>query len=354
MAGAIAYPAMSSPEFRDIGEAGADAYRRATSSVLDRVASHDVRTVPKLRVLVTIPVHNEAKRLEASLRALHDAFRRSPFEFRLSVAEDGSTDGTKEMLRRLPSRWPGILIREEPDSLGRGRALRQLWSTTSADIYCFTDADLAAGAGALVDLVGRVATGSPIAIGSRYVIGASTIRPPIRSLVSRSYNWMLRCSFAESIQDHQCGLKAFSSGALRELLPLTEEDSWFWDTEILILALERGIPVAELPVTWVERKSGRTHFRRLFSDLVIHGTGLLRLKSRVDRALIRAFRPRPIPAAPASLTGSSVTSSRSADSRPSSGASYPAGGGRPFTAGAGASEARFPLHARPDGGDVKR
>jgi glycosyltransferase involved in cell wall biosynthesis len=234
-----------------------------------------------LRVLVTIPVRNEVDRLETTIEALASAFGSTPLDYRLSIAEDGSTDGTKEVLRRLPSRWPNLLIQEENDSLGRGRALRQLWSHTSADIYCFTDADLAAGPGPLVKAVLRVAAGESIVVGSRYAPGASTCRPPVRSIVSRGYNWLLRFSFGDHIRDHQCGLKAFSSSAVRELLPHTTEDSWFWDSEILILGLARGYRVAEIPVTWVERKVTRTHYQRLLSDFLLHGTGVIRLKSRV-------------------------------------------------------------------------
>jgi glycosyltransferase involved in cell wall biosynthesis len=232
-------------------------------------------------VLVTIPVHNEVSRLLGTLEALDGAFRPTGLDYSLSIAEDGSTDGTKDLLRELPETWPGLLIQEAADSLGRGRALRQLWSTTPADVYCFTDADLAAGPEVLVTAVRRVVNGAPIVVGSRYAPGACTIRPPVRSFVAQAYNKLLRFSFGETLHDHQCGLKAFNSEVIRELLPRTQEDSWFWDTEILILALKAGFPVLELPTTWIEKKRSRTQFRRLLSDLVIHGTALMRLRSRV-------------------------------------------------------------------------
>jgi glycosyltransferase involved in cell wall biosynthesis len=233
------------------------------------------------RVLVTIPVHNEADRLYDAIEALDKAFRGSTLNYRLSVAEDGSTDGTKDLLRRLPERWPGILVQEEASPLGRGRALRELWSRAAADVYCFTDADLAAGPEAVVHAAQKVVEGTPVVIGSRYTEGACTTRPPFRSFVSRGYNLLLRFSFGEGIRDHQCGVKAFSSDAIRLLLPLTQEDSWFWDTEIVVLALVAGLSILEFPVRWVERKTARTGMTRLLSDLVLHGTGVMRLKSRV-------------------------------------------------------------------------
>jgi glycosyltransferase involved in cell wall biosynthesis len=241
------------------------------------VASHGTSA----RVLITVPVRNEATRLLSTLESIDGTFRRSGLEYSLSVAEDGSTDGTKDLLHELPRRWPGILIQEDDDPLGRGRALRRLWGVTAADVYCFTDADLAAGPEALLTAVRGVLSGSPIVVGSRYTYGSRTTRPPVRSLVSQTYNWILRASFREEIRDHQCGLKAFSGSVIRELLHRTQEDSWFWDSEILILGLENGYSVTEIPVSWVERKMSRTAYRRLLSDAVLHGGGILRLKSRV-------------------------------------------------------------------------
>ncbi|HTW77431.1 MAG TPA: glycosyltransferase [Thermoplasmata archaeon] len=247
----------------------------------------DRPTASPPRVLVTVPVHNEVERLIRSIDQLDRTFRESGLSYTLSVAEDGSTDGTKALLTLLPSRYPGMLIQQAVDPLGRGRALRQLWSGTAADVYCFTDADLAAGSDALVEAVRMVMDGQPIVVGSRYAPGAHTTRPWVRSLVSRGYNALLRFLFDERIFDHQCGLKAFSAKAIRQLLPATREDSWFWDTEILILGLQAGYPIRELPVKWIEQKTSRTRYRRLGSDLYLHGSGIVRLRSRVIGAIRR-------------------------------------------------------------------
>lgn len=236
----------------------------------------------RLGVLVTIPVRNEVDRLVETLTLLDDAFRRAGMDYLLSVAEDGSTDGTKDLLAELPDRFPGLIVQAEPTPLGRGRALRQLWSKFEADVYCFTDTDLAAGPEALVSTVQAVQKGHAIAVGSRYAPGAEFHRPPLRAIVSRGYNQFLRLTFHETIRDHQCGLKAFSHDAIRCLLPVTREDSWFWDSEILIVALRNRVPVLEIPVDWTEKKVTRTHWQRLASDVLLHGVGILRLKARID------------------------------------------------------------------------
>jgi glycosyltransferase involved in cell wall biosynthesis len=233
-------------------------------------------------VLVTLPVRDEAPRLVDTLRALSAALDAAGFRYRLSVAEDGSTDGTKELLARLPTEFPGILIQQHERSLGRGKALRLLWAQVDADIYCFTDTDLATGPNAVVDAIRHVLDGEEIVVGSRYAPGAEVHRPPLRELVSKVYNALLRLTFRERIRDHQCGLKVFSAESIRRLLPASREDSWFWDTEILVLALQANVPVLEMPVYWVERKTRRTRLGRLFSDIYLHGTGLVRLRSRIQ------------------------------------------------------------------------
>jgi glycosyltransferase involved in cell wall biosynthesis len=236
------------------------------------------------RVLVTVPVRNEALRLIPTIRSLKAAFDESGFEYRLAVAEDGSTDGTKQLLSQLPHLFQGILVQENPHRLGRGKALRVLWSGVSADIYCFTDADLATGPESLVEVVRLVADGWDVVTGSRDSRDSQVNRPPLRSLVSLAYNGLVRFSFSNSIRDFQCGLKAFSARAAREIIPQTVEDSWFWDTEVLVLAHLNGLRIKEVPVHWVEGKARRTPLRRLGSDIYLHGAGLVRLKSRITVA----------------------------------------------------------------------
>jgi len=234
-------------------------------------------------VLVTVPVRNEAPRLAASIWELKRALDGAGFAYHLAVAEDGSTDGTHEILQSLAKEIPELIVQRNRHALGRGKALRMLWSQIPADVYCFTDADLAAGAESVVHAISRVISGEPIVVGSRYAPGAKLSRPPLRSFVSRAYNSLIRQAFREKIQDHQCGLKAFAARTLDRILPLSCEDSWFWDTEILVLASHSGIPIAEMPVAWTETKTHRTSVGRLLSDIYLHGKGILRLLARLEK-----------------------------------------------------------------------
>ena len=237
------------------------------------------------RILLTIPAHNEEGILYESVHRIVAGLRGSGLDYRLAIAEDGSTDGTGLEIARLQTELPDLIVQHIPSRVGRGLALRTLWSAVDAEVYAFVDADLPADPSAILDVLHAIDDGADVATGSRYCYGAEVHRPPLRSLTSLAYNRLVRLLFTEPIRDHQCGLKAFRREAIRVLLPISREDSWAWDTEILLLALRMRFQVAEVPIAWTERRFQRTYFGRLGSDIRLHGTSLLRLRSELTERI---------------------------------------------------------------------
>jgi glycosyltransferase involved in cell wall biosynthesis len=248
-------------------------------STLEGDSSFSVSRSPTT-VFVTLPVYNEVRVLRASVERILLVLNGAGINYTLSIAEDGSTDGSKELIQEVIAANPDIVLQSDADKRGRGWALRKLWAGQVADFYAFSDTDFAADPTFLIDAVRKAQGGYDVVIGSRYVPGADVVRPPARDIVSRCYNLLIRFVFADRVHDHQCGLKVFSRRALELLLPLTKEDSWFWDTEVLVLAHDLGFVPLEIPVKWVERKARRTHLFRLLSDFYLHGVGILRLSGR--------------------------------------------------------------------------
>lgn len=245
-------------------------------------AGHSQKELKRRGLLLTLPVFNERDRLEGSVRKLLAMLSGINADYGIALVEDGSNDGSAAVAQALSEKYPFVYFIHSDRRLGRGEAIRRCWQHMYADVYVFMDTDLSADLAALPVLMEKVREGSDIVTGSRYCEGATVSRPPIRKLVSIVYNWLVRTMFHDDIQDHQCGFKAFSRRAVRDLLPLTKEPTWFWDTEILVLAHKLGYNVTEIPVTWNEMKTKRTPLRRLFSDFFVHGTGLLRLRTRVN------------------------------------------------------------------------
>jgi glycosyltransferase involved in cell wall biosynthesis len=219
---------------------------------------------------VTVPVWNERTRIEACVSQLVTVSRQMPpeadLQLRIVVTEDGSTDGTKELLAGLSTRFPELIVCSSPSRKGRGRALRDLWANSDYDIVAYIDADLAMGTGPLLQCIREVQAGADLAMGCRYAPQSTVNRPPLVWFVSKGYNWLVRAVFHDGVLDHQCGLKALSANARRTVLPLTRDGAWFWDSELIVRCHRSGLIIKEIPLNWVEKKNPRTSVKRLVRE----------------------------------------------------------------------------------------
>jgi putative flippase GtrA len=146
------------------------------------------------------------------------------------------------------------------DRKGRGLALRRAWSESDAEVVAYMDVDLSTDLDALLPLVAPIVSGhSDIAIGSRLAPGSHVARHPTREVISRSYNLILRTLLATRVRDAQCGFKAVRATVARRLLPAIEDDGWFFDTELLLLAERNGLRIHEVPVDWIDDTDSRVH-----------------------------------------------------------------------------------------------
>lgn len=234
------------------------------------------------RLLVTVPVHNEARLINPCLETLYRSLDLP--DLVLSVAEDGSTDGTKLRLDEFRRAHPDLVVATSPKRLGRGRALRNLWSSVNADVYCYVDVDLPAGVEGVEQTVRKVLHGADLAVGSRYAPTAVVRRPPGVKFASKGYNHLLRWVFQDGVYDHQCGLKAFRRPAFQLLDGLVRSDDWFWDTESIVLGRTLGLRIDEVPLIWTERRYERTNLTRLAREIPYFLSNILRLRSELSSA----------------------------------------------------------------------
>jgi glycosyltransferase involved in cell wall biosynthesis len=207
---------------------------------------------------IVIPVFNEERALESSvtrLRAYADA--RLPFPVRITIADNASTDDTWAIAVRLETNVPGVRALHLPRK-GRGRALRAAWLASDATVVAYMDVDLSTDLDALLPLVAPLLSGhSDVSIGSRLSPGSRVVRGPKREFISRSYNHLLRAVLGVRFRDAQCGFKAVRRDVARVLLPLVEDDGWFFDTELLVLAERAGLRIHEVAVDWVDDPDSR-------------------------------------------------------------------------------------------------
>lgn len=239
-----------------------------------------VDATPPTPVLdLVVPVYNEAHVLRASISRLQAHLATFPYSWRITIVDNASTDDTWPVAADLAhesSDVRAVLL----DRKGRGLALRYAWTVTDAMVGAYTDVDLSTGLDGLLPLVAPLITGhSDVAIGSRLARGARVDRGPKREFISRSYNVLLRTLARARFTDAQCGFKAVRSDAARRLLPLVENDNWFFDTELLLLAERSGLRIHEVPVDWVDDPDSRV-------DIVATAAEDLRGLARVGRRVL--------------------------------------------------------------------
>ena len=211
-----------------------------------------------IRVDVVIPAYNEAHVLEHSIRRVHEFFEAQvPYRWRIVIAENGSRDGTADVGRDLSQTMPRVdmVTVGQP---GRGLALRTAWTQSSADVVSYTDVDLSTELEAFPRLfTALIDGGHDVAVGSRLLPDSKTTRGLKRTIISRGYNLILKIAFGVSFSDAQTGFKGLTRRAVREVLPLARDNAWFLNTEILVLAEQLGLRIADLPVTWVDDDDSR-------------------------------------------------------------------------------------------------
>jgi glycosyltransferase involved in cell wall biosynthesis/putative flippase GtrA len=207
---------------------------------------------------VVVPVYNEETDLEPSVRRLHTYLSEAlPYTFRITIADNASTDGTAAVARRLVAELHHVVYLRL-DQKGRGRALRTAWLASDAAVLAYMDVDLSTDLAALLPLIAPLVSGhSDLAIGSRLARGSHVVRGPKRELISRCYNVVLRGTLAARFTDAQCGFKAIRADVASELLPLIEDNQWFFDTEMLVLAQRSGLRIHEVPVDWIDDPDSR-------------------------------------------------------------------------------------------------
>lgn len=241
-------------------------------------------------VEIVIPVYNEQAVLEKSVNTLRDYLTSYfPYRWRITVANNASTDNTLEIARCLEQTYPDVRV-VHLDKKGRGRALRTVWENSDADVVSYMDVDLSTTLQSFLPLVAPIITGhSELAIGSRLAKGARVTRQWKREIISRIYNLIIKLFFWNNFTDAQCGFKAGRTSVIKELLPQVENQEWFFDSELLLLAEEKKMRIYEVPVDWIEDLDSRVKIAKTATEDL---KGLWRVrKQRKQRKSQRERQP---------------------------------------------------------------
>jgi len=224
---------------------------------------------------IVIPAYNEASRIGKTLEEVRRYMASKPFASELILVDDGSSDGTPELLRNLQSRCPEVRIFRNEPNRGKGFSVRRGILEARGELILFTDADLSAPIEEADKLIDSLkSAGADAAVGSRALnrelIGVR--QPWRRELAGRCFNLFVRMFTGLKIRDTQCGLKMFRRASTRRAFELQRVERFGFDPEVLFLIKRLGGKIVEVPVRWNDNPATKIRlFRdssRMFLDLL--------------------------------------------------------------------------------------
>ena len=136
---------------------------------------------------------------------------------------------------------------------------------------------------------------SDLAVGTRLARGSRVVRGPKRELISRAYSHIVRLSLRSHVSDFQCGFKAIRRERALQILPLVDDDDWFFDTELIVTAERLGVRISETPVEWTDDPDSSVDIVRTALD-DLHGIWRMARRRKLERVQAR------VPAAPTGQT----------------------------------------------------
>jgi len=246
----------------------------------------------KCELSVVVPAYNEAGRIADTLRRIDSYLQARGLASELLVVDDGSTDGTAEVVRRLTAELatPLVLVSSAPNR-GKGHAVKAGVLRACGRAVLLSDADLSTPIEELEKLRACVANGAQVAIGSRKMRGAviEVRQPFVREALGRVFTFLTRLVIVP-VSDATCGFKLFSHEAAAAIFSRLRLTDWSFDAEALFLASRLGFRIHEVPVRWSDTVGTKVHRGR---DAVRAALGLARIRLNAARGLyVLPARPR--------------------------------------------------------------
>jgi len=228
---------------------------------------------------VIIPAYNEERGVRGTLRLLSAYLAAREWQWEVRVVDDGSTDGTRQIVEEFSRSEPRVVLQAEPHR-GKGGAVRAGMLASRAAYRFMCDADLSMPVRE-IDRFMPPAFDTDVAIGSREGIGARRVGEPLfRHVAGRVFNSLVRFSTIRDIQDTQCGFKMFSAAAAETIFPRVTVEGWAFDIEVLYLARLHKLRVREIPIEWHFRADSRLRMGR---DSIAMLREVMRVRRRARR-----------------------------------------------------------------------
>jgi len=232
-----------------------------------------------MKLSVIIPAYNEAERLPSTLEEAYAWLTEQlPNDFEIIVVDDGSSDETVTKTREMIATHPRLNILVQPQNRGKGAAVKRGMLEASGDIRLFMDADHSTHIREAEKVLAAMERGAEVVIASRQheESDISVSQSWLREHMGKSFNFIMRSIVGLKMEDTQCGFKAFTAKAAKDIFSRQKLDGFSFDVELLFLASKLGYAVTEIPVEWINEPNSRV---RMIADPLLMFADVIRIRN---------------------------------------------------------------------------
>jgi len=219
-----------------------------------------------------VPAYNEEKIIKSSLEKIIKYLKSRGYTWEILVVDDGSVDNTVKIAETFSKK--GVRVVRLSRNFGKGKALREGVMKSIGEYVVYSDCDLSVPIEAIDSVLIKLEKGIGVVIGSRRVPGAHIMvhQPFLREAMGRVFTLLTQIILQMKLVDFTCGFKGFSKKAAKKVFSKGKVNRWAYDSEILFLAKLNKYKIAEVPVSWFNRKDSRVNLRHVvwesFIDLL--------------------------------------------------------------------------------------
>lgn len=225
---------------------------------------------------VLIPCYNEAGIIKDNLTEILNFLSKKKYSWEVVVVDDGSQDSSIQQISKIEN--PNLKLISYKVNRGKGGALKEGMANSSGKYIIFMDADLSVPVETINEFLKELEEeNTGVAIGTRKIKNAKVLvhQPWLRENLGKGFTFITRIISSVNVSDFTCGFKGFTFDAAKKIFSNSLLARWAYDAEILYLAKKYGYKIAEIPVTWTNRKDTRV---KLFNAVVTSFADLVKMK----------------------------------------------------------------------------
>ena len=237
-----------------------------------------------MKFSLCIPMYNESSIIKETAQTLHEYMSANFDDYEIIFSNDGSKDDCGKIVEEM--NLPCVRVVGYEVNRGKGYAVRTAMLAAEGDVVMFTDADLAYGC----DVIKRVADTFAANPDADMVIGSRNLSEDgyegytfIRKLASKVYIKVLSIVGGFKLSDSQCGCKAFTGKATKEIFSRCEVDRFAFDFECILWASKFGMKIVEMPVKIINHRESKVNIIRDSFKMI---RDILKMKKRIKKTQI--------------------------------------------------------------------